>query len=119
MVKDPKKTFFNDVASELAQPWIEELSHQSAYSFGSKVDSTAWGDGLVPCTYLLTQNDQAIPLLQQEQMLWDARKESRMHWTIEKCKSGHSVWLTEVPTVVRLIRQGAGENMPRRWSVHT
>ncbi|KAL2043212.1 hypothetical protein N7G274_004272 [Stereocaulon virgatum] len=118
VVKNPKKTFFNDISSELSQPWIEELTRQSAHSFASKVDSTAWGDGLVPCTYLLTENDQALPLLQQEQMLWDACKESRMHWTIEKCKSGHSVWLTEVPTVVRLIRQGAGEDVPRGRGVH-
>ena len=104
---DPHAVFFSDVTLEVAEPWISQLKPQSVASFASTVDSTAWETGLVPCTYMMCEKDEAIYFWLQQKMLDDVIKESERPWKVEKTASGHSAWLTEVPTVVRLIEDAA------------
>ena len=87
------------------------MKHQSTASFMSAVDSVAWESGLVPCTYLICEQDSGVFLWLQEQMLEGVRKESGRPWTVERCDCSHSAWLSQVSTVVRLVRKGAGEDV--------
>lgn len=83
---------------------------QSYASFQSTVESVPWEGVLTPCTYLMCERDQGIYFPLQEKMVEDAKKDGHP-WNIEKCSSGHSVWLSEVKTVVDLIRKTAGEQL--------
>lgn len=40
--------------------------------------------------------------------------ESGVEWRVERCGARHSVWLSDVETVARLVRQGAGEGIKVR-----
>ena len=108
LTKDPKEVFYNDVSPDVAEPWISQFTPQSSASFGSVVDSVAWESGLVPCTYVICEKDQGVYLWLQEKMLDDVGKESGRPWKIEKTEPGHSAWLTQIPTIVRLIEAAAG-----------
>ncbi|KAL8824776.1 MAG: hypothetical protein Q9191_004829 [Dirinaria sp. TL-2023a] len=108
-VVDPKEVFYNDVSQAEAQPWIDLMRPQPASTFASTVDSVAWESGLLPCTYLMCEKDQGVYIWLQEKMLEGVADQSRRPWTIEKCNASHSAWLSETPTVVRLIRRCAGE----------
>lgn len=107
LIKDPKEVFYNDVSPDVAEPWISQLRPQSIASFASTVDSVAWESGLVPCTYLSCGQDQGVYYWLQEQMLEGVSKESAKPWKIEKTDSSHSAWLTQIPTIIRLIEDAA------------
>ena len=84
------------------------MAHQCAASFLSEVDSVSWESGLVSCTYLMCEQDQGVYFWLQEKMLEGVSKESGKPWKIEKVNSGHSAWLTQIPTILRLVERGAG-----------
>ena len=84
VVKDPKEIFHNDVSLEVAKPWIDQMVHQSALSFTSNVDTVAWENGLVPCTYLMCERDRGVYFWLQEQMFEAVSKESGKAWTVEE-----------------------------------
>lgn len=107
LVKDPKDVFYNDVSPDVAEPWTSQFQPQSTASFASTVDSVAWESGLVPCTYIMCEKDQGVYFWLQQKMLDGVTKESGKPWKIEKTDSSHSAWLTQVPTIVRLIEAAA------------
>ena len=108
LVKDPEDVFYNDVSPDVAKEWTSQFRPQSIASFSSTVETVAWESGLVPCTYVMCEKDQGVYHWLQEQMLDGVSKESPKPWRIEKTKSSHSAWLTQVPTIVRLIEDAAG-----------
>lgn len=108
LVRDPKSIFFNDVSPDVAEPWISQLKPQSIAAFASAVDSVAWESGLVACTYLMCEKDKGVYFWLQEQMFDAVSKESGRPWTVEKIDSSHSAWLTQVPTIIRLIEAATG-----------
>ena len=107
-MKDPKDVFYNDVSQEVAEHWIAQFKPQSITTFSSTVDSVAWESGLVPCTYMMCEQDNGLYHWLQQQMLDAASKESPKPWKVVKTNSSHSAWLTQIPTVVRLIEDAAG-----------
>lgn len=54
------------------------------------------------------EKDQGAYFWLQEKMLDGVSKESGKPWKIEKVDSSHSAWLTQIPTIVRLIEAAAG-----------
>ena len=107
LVKDAKEVFYNDLSPAAADPWLSQFNPQCMASFASPVDSAAWESGLVPCTYVSCERDQGVYFWLQERMLDHVSKESPRGWKVERTKSNHSAWLTEVPTLVRLIEEAA------------
>ena len=107
-MKDPKDVFYNDVSPEVAEPWISQLKPQSAVSFASAVDSVAWNSGFMPCTYVKAEKDQGVYFWLQEKMLDGVSEKSGQPWKIVNTDSGHSAWLTQIPTIVQLIEAAAG-----------
>lgn len=55
----------------------------------------------------MAEQDQGVYFWLQQQMLDGVSKESKKPWKIEKTTSSHSAWLTQVPTIVRLIEDAA------------
>lgn len=61
----------------------------------------------IPSTYVVCENDQALPLLAQERMI--AQGDGVFH--VERCQEGHSPFLSNPDFIVGCIRRAAGENV--------
>ncbi|KAL8808161.1 MAG: hypothetical protein Q9182_000225 [Xanthomendoza sp. 2 TL-2023] len=107
----PEKVFYNDVPDPMSAPWVAQLTPQATASFTSKMTSTVVDSGLVPCTYVLCENDQALLLSIQEEMLEAAKEWGRAEWNVERMSTGHSPWLSDVDGTVKLLRKAAGEEL--------
>ncbi|KAL8812449.1 MAG: hypothetical protein Q9200_001016 [Gallowayella weberi] len=92
----PEKVFYNDVPNPISALWVAQLTPQATASFTSKMTSTVVDSGLVPCTYFLCENDQALLLSIQEEMLEAAKQWGRAKWNVERISTGHSPWLSDV-----------------------
>ncbi len=77
---------------------VSQLQPQSASSFTEAVRSAAWRDR--PSTYVVCEQDQAIPLFAQEAMSRRARDVFRLD-------AGHSPFLSQPAEVVKLLAQFA------------
>lgn len=61
------------------------------------------------CTYLMAEQDNGNFTWLQQRMFDRANQESGGKlWRLEKRDASHSAWLTQVPTIVRLIEDAAG-----------
>ena len=59
---------FNDMPDEAQQAqWASQMTHTSAALFATPSSYTPWTEG-VPCAYIHTSIDNALPLLVQQQM---------------------------------------------------
>lgn len=108
IVVGPEKVFYNDVPESVSAPWVARLRPQAIATFTSKMTETVEDGGVIPCTYIVCEKDQAIPQSQQEEMFEAARKESRAEWRLERIGTGHSPWLSDVDGLVSLLRKVAG-----------
>lgn len=59
----------------------------------------------IPSTYIVCENDNALPLLVQERMI--AQGEGAFH--VERCQEGHSPFLSNPEFVVGCIQRIAGD----------
>ncbi|KAI0454902.1 Alpha/beta hydrolase fold-1 [Xylaria acuta] len=80
--------FYNDLPLDEANEWCGKLLNQSQRSFEEPVDFCANDIG-IPMTYLLCENDKAIPLQLQEYMA-AAIPAMKMR----RCAAGHSPFLS-------------------------
>jgi hypothetical protein len=95
--------FYNDLPSETANTWSSQLHHQAWPTFQTPLSHAAYKD--VPSTYLLCEQDAAIPLVAQQAMAGFVGEGITTHL----CKSGHSPFLSMPETVVNVIRKASGE----------
>lgn len=58
---------FNDLSPEDAKKWMNEMSHTAAALFVGKSEYEPWTEG-VPCAYIFTTQDGALPYPLQQQM---------------------------------------------------
>lgn len=58
---------FSDLSPEETEKWAKESSHTSMALFVGKAEYEPWADG-VPCAYILTKQDGAIPYALQQKM---------------------------------------------------
>lgn len=82
---------------------------QAASVFTSEVESVAWEH--VPCTYIFCEKDQGVYPPVQEMMIKGAKTTSKYPWKVVRLANSHSAWLSNVPAVVRVIRETAGETV--------
>ncbi|KAF7591450.1 hypothetical protein BBP40_001553 [Aspergillus hancockii] len=61
----------------------------------------------IPSTYIVCENDRALPVSYQERMI--AQGEGAFH--VERCQEGHSPFLSNPGFVVECIRRAAGESV--------
>ncbi|KAL8732131.1 MAG: hypothetical protein Q9181_004046 [Wetmoreana brouardii] len=89
-------TLYNDLPSSEAASWASKLVAQSYRVQSTKLTRTAaWH--FVPSTYLICENDQAVPPPFQETFATTAKAH------IERCDSGHSAQLSQPQLLVRKI----------------
>lgn len=58
---------FSDLPPEERQKWSKEMTHTSAALFAGVNEYEPWEDG-VPCAYIFTEDDGALPYALQQQM---------------------------------------------------
>ncbi|KAG8169188.1 hypothetical protein KVR01_001937 [Diaporthe batatas] len=58
---------YSDLPPEERQKWSREMTHTSAALFAGASEYEPWKDG-VPCAYILTEDDGALPYALQQQM---------------------------------------------------
>ena len=92
----PEDVFYNDCSQSDAAWAISQLQPQSAASFTETVRAAAWRDR--PSTYVVCEQDQAIPVFAQEAMSQRARDVFRLD-------AGHSPFLSQPDEVVKLVTQ--------------
>lgn len=103
---DAKNICYNDLSDDEVAHWSSLLKHHSYQTFSSQTTYPAWKH--IPATYLLCENDHAIPIAMQEKMVNEV---GQGKWTTERCKCSHSPFLSEPEFTSQVIRRAAGEQM--------
>lgn len=98
--------FYNDCTPEVAEAMAASLTHHSWRCFFSNVTYAAWRD--IPSTYLVCENDNAIPGSAQEGLLENTPGHL---FEIERCQASHSPFLSMPKETADVIRRAAGEKL--------
>lgn len=84
---------FNDLPAERAAQYTSQMTHTAASVFRTPITYEPWQD--IPCTYIMCEDDHALPLAYQQQM---ASMMSGV--TTFKIKAGHCPFLSVPEKVV-------------------
>jgi len=95
----PDEIFYNDCTAEDAAAAAAKLDAQLEESFMQPLRSVAWRD--VPTTYVICDQDNAIPVFAQEHMAQHAGD-------VRRLDSSHSPFLSMPDRVVEIISELAG-----------
>ncbi|TGO45105.1 hypothetical protein BCON_0423g00070 [Botryotinia convoluta] len=112
---DPYEIFYNDVSRNEAQKYVEMLKEHSYKTFDSPVTTEPWRH--IPSTYVVCEEDKAIPLEAQLGMIRGAQEIAEGSFgTIERTNASHSPFISQPEWLAeKLIK--AAEN-PNRHGVH-
>ena len=91
---DPRAWLYADVPTALADLVVSRLVDQRRQSFSDQVTRAAWHT--VPSTYVITENDAAIPVPLQEQMATRAK-------SIRRIPTSHSPFLSRPAELAALL----------------
>ena len=94
-VTTPWTVFYNDVDTMTSQRAVSQLGYQSYASMRQPLTETAWET--IPSTYVVCEDDNAIPVALQELMAQRADDVQRM-------STSHSPFLSQPEALARLIR---------------
>ena len=94
-----EKLLYNDLPSSEASLWASRLIAQSYRVQTTKLTRAAWR--YVHATYLICENDQAVPTQYQETFAASAKVQ------VEKCSSGHSPHLSQPEMLVQRIHEAS------------
>lgn len=95
--------FYNDLPDSTREDYCSKLVHQAKPSFYTPLTYPAYQE--VPVSYLLCEQDNAIPLVAQQAMARIGGPKVESHF----CTAGHSPMLSMPVKVVDVIRGAAGE----------
>jgi pimeloyl-ACP methyl ester carboxylesterase len=95
LVQTPEDIFYNDVSPELTARSVARISAHSLAAFDQPLTNAGWN--AVPSTYIIAEQDQAIPLFAQEAMAQRAGEVLRMD-------TGHSPFLSQPEALAELLR---------------
>ncbi|KAJ5819102.1 alpha/beta-hydrolase [Penicillium riverlandense] len=101
IMTDPAARFYNDLDEETIAKCLALLQYQAKPTMYSPLTYEAYRD--VPATYLLCENDRAIPLVKQQEMVDKAGEGIK----IRICKAGHSPMLSMPQLVTDVIHKAA------------
>ena len=104
----PIPTFYNDLPLSVAESWALKLKpHSYATKFvGAK--SAAWRT--IPSTYLICDDDRAIPNFVQEGMV-KVCQDAGASMVTERIFTGHSPFLVKPDETAAFVRRAAGERV--------
>jgi pimeloyl-ACP methyl ester carboxylesterase len=95
LVTTPAEIFYNDVPPDLTARSVDRVSAHSLAAFQQPLTNAAWK--AVPSTYVICEQDQAIPPFAQEAMSQRAGEVLRMD-------TGHSPFLSQPEALAELLR---------------
>lgn len=101
----PLETFYSDVALDDAARAVHRLQPSSHEIVTQRLTAAAWRD--IPSTYVICEQDQAIPVQAQEQMAQRATN-------VRRLASSHSPMLSRPAEVAQIIVDVAERAMPPR-----
>ena len=104
--KTPVDTFYNDVKEP--EKYVKMLKTHSYRTFASKATYAGWKH--VPCTYLLCEKDNAIPIDAQKGMV-EAAREAGADMKAETVNASHSPFMSIPEEMALSIRRAAGESV--------
>jgi pimeloyl-ACP methyl ester carboxylesterase len=101
-------TLYNDLPDSEARSTLATCKSHAWASMATKTT----GDALknIPASYLICEDDLAVPLVMQDMMVKGA-KDRGVDMTETRIKAGHSPFLSQPDVVVRWIRKAAGEDV--------
>ncbi|KAF2688409.1 alpha/beta-hydrolase [Lentithecium fluviatile CBS 122367] len=100
--------FYNDLSQEQQQEWYAKTKHHTFATKQAKATAASWKE--IPTSYLLCEDDLAIPAFAQEAMTGMVR-DMGGEIEVERIKSGHSPFLSRPGEVVGWLRRVAGEKI--------
>jgi pimeloyl-ACP methyl ester carboxylesterase len=95
-VTTPEPVFYNGVDPELTAQAVPRLHLQSTSALTQPLSRAAWAE--LPSTYVVCEQDQAIPVVAQEAM--SARAD-----TVVRLDSGHSPFLSQPAELAAVLRK--------------
>lgn len=99
--KAPRELLFNDLTPSEADKWTSVLQPQPSSGWNKTIEYAGWTE--IPSVYLITGNDQILPVQLQEQLAALAGSK------VERCGSGHMVMLSMPEKVVEVIKGAVEE----------
>jgi pimeloyl-ACP methyl ester carboxylesterase len=102
MPKKAEEIFYHDLPKEEAEYWTSKLKPHSYATKFVGAESAAWRT--IPSTYIITEDDRAIPVLVQEAMVKACRDEGAEMET-ERIFSSHSPFLSKPDDFVGILRR--------------
>ncbi|TEA21314.1 Methylesterase 10 [Colletotrichum sidae] len=100
---NPQDIFYNDFEQDAAREAALRLKCHSYRTFFSKATYAAWRD--VPVTYIVCEQDHAVPAVAQELMIAG----SGVDVVVERMDAGHSPFMNKPDLVTQVLRRSAGE----------
>lgn len=104
--KNPSEVFYHDLSKEEALHWSSKLKPHSYATKFVGASSAAWRT--IPSSYLICEDDRAIPAFLQEAMIKTCQDLGATMDT-ERVFSSHSPFLSKPDEVVGFLRRAAGE----------
>jgi hypothetical protein len=105
-VKGPESVFYHDLSPDQASYWASKLRPHSYATKLVGASSAAWR--AIPSTYLICEDDHAIPVFVQEAMV-KACQDAGAPMDTERVFSSHSPFLSKPKEMVGFLRRAAGE----------
>jgi len=93
---DPVNVFFNDCPRDVAERAAALLLPQRKDTFTQETSGAAWEE--VPCTYVVCERDNAIPVAVQERMAQRAD-------TVSRVDAGHAAFLSRPHDVAAIVQE--------------
>ena len=102
---DPVHLFYNDVSPSDADFYASKLVTHCCVSI-TQPGTADCLNGVVPSTFLICENDNALPIPVQERMAKNLGEGAN----VERCSAGHSPFVSQPDVVAKIIKRMAGEN---------
>ena len=99
---------YNDLPEAEQRHWKSQLLSQDMVSFHEKTTAASWKG--IPTSYLLCEDDLAIPATLQEHMIRGV-EEAGAEIEVTRLKCGHSPFLSKPDETVKWLRKVAGEEL--------
>ena len=97
--------FYNDCSADVVEEQCKHLKLHSTKASEPKATYTGWK--YIPSTYLVCENDMAIPVVAQEAMIG----QPGANFTVERCTASHSPFLSMPDYTAEVVRRAAGEKI--------
>jgi hypothetical protein len=106
--KTPIPTFYHDLSPDQAEYWASKLRPHYYVTKFFGTTSSSWR--AIPSSYLICEDERAIPVFMQKAMVKACQDEGAQMAT-ERVFCGHSPFLSRQDEAVGFLRRAAGEKV--------